>query len=169
MVTTSSGEQTSKSTCLPSPADSVASGEPVKGGFLNTGLESSCNFNNRFLWARPNCLWHLTETCLGRIKQCPVDSALPSGVFGCEHEPCCSAGTGAWLMSYPSAAAGKSLLINSFSKDNRLPLKGRFICGKCFNVWLYSIWHKLPTQSNWTVGWSINAGCSPSYCFEDIR
>lgn len=97
-------------------------GATVKGGFLTTGLESSYNFNNQFLWARPSCPWHLTETCLGRITQCPVDSVLPSGVFGCEHQPCCSARAGAWLMSYPSAAAGKPLLINSFSKDNHLPL-----------------------------------------------
>lgn len=122
MVTTSSGEQTSKSTFLPSPTEPVASGEPVKGGFLTTGLKSSYNFNNWFLWARPNCLWHLTETCLRRITQCTVDSALPSGMFGCECQTCCSARTGAWLMSYPSAAAGKSLLIHSFSKDNHLPL-----------------------------------------------
>lgn len=83
---------------------------------------SSYNFSSWFLWARPNCLWHLTETCLRRIVQCPVDSALPSDVFGCENQSCCSSWTVTWLMSYPSAAAGKSLLINSFSKDNHLPL-----------------------------------------------
>lgn len=105
-----------------SKAEPVPSGEPVKGGFLTPGLENSYNFNNRFLWARLNCLWQLTETCLGRITECPVDSALPSGVFGCEHQPCCSAWTGAWLTSCPSAAAGKSLLINSFSTDNHLSL-----------------------------------------------
>lgn len=92
-------------------------GATAKGSFLTTGLESSCNFNNQFLWARPSCLWHLTETGLGRIMWCTVDSALPSGMFECEHQPCSSAWTGAWLMSYPSAAAGKSLLISSFSKD----------------------------------------------------
>lgn len=39
MVTTSSGEQISKSTCLPSPTESVGSGEPIKGAVLTTGLE----------------------------------------------------------------------------------------------------------------------------------
>lgn len=39
MVTTSSGEQISKSTCLPSPTESLLSGETLNGAVLTTGLE----------------------------------------------------------------------------------------------------------------------------------
>lgn len=99
-----------------------SSGEVHRMWCSNRCLETSCNFNNRFLWARPNHLWHLPEICRRKMTQCPINSALPSGVFVCEHQPCCTVGMRAWLTSYPSPVAGKSLCINSFSKDNRLPL-----------------------------------------------